>query len=244
MYLGGEKLNLSAGYSHNIFRISAAVLAILRIVLIAGLFVFTPPLSAQNQEPAGENSATDAAPPTAAELRAAELRAAELEAAELALTAGEAGSGVPAASQETVSVFVILRTILVLILVAAAIYGIVYIFKKMARPVEQQESHLRVLATASLGQNRFAHVVSVGTRAWLIGAGDGGVNLIAELEEQEAVDAMLLDASRRNAETAPGRFLDFKAMLRRLGAGNSQPVADNGIRPDKIRERRERLKGL
>jgi flagellar protein FliO/FliZ len=241
--LGGEKLNLSARHSHNIFRIVAAILAIFRIALVAGFFVFTAPqLSAQSQEGAGES----AAPPTAAELRAAELRAAELQAAEQALTFGEAGSGIPAASREPVSVFVILRTILVLILVAAAIYGLVYIFKKMARPAEQRDPHLRVLASAHLGQNRFVHVVNVGTKAWLIGAGDGGVHLIAELEEQEAVDAMLLDASRKNAETAPGRFLDFKAMLRRLGAaGDSrESVAGGGIRPDKIRERRERLKGL
>ncbi|GHV61465.1 hypothetical protein AGMMS49587_05680 [Spirochaetia bacterium] len=187
-------------------------------------------------------------------------------AAEQSLTLGEALPGAPAV-QGPASFFIILRMILVLILAAAAIYGIVYFLKKAVRPAGQRDSHLRVLASAHLGQNRFAHVVSVGTRAWLVGAGAGGVNLIAELEEQEAVDAMLLEESRRNAEAAPGRFLDFRAMLRRLGsAGNGrapgaepsagagldqgsppEPTAEalgRGSPPDNIRKRRERLKGL
>ncbi|GHV42046.1 hypothetical protein AGMMS49546_19420 [Spirochaetia bacterium] len=239
--MGGEKLNASEWYPHNIF------LTLRAVFLIAGVFIFVSPLFSQEQE---------AAVPTAVELRAAELRAAELQAAEQAMTFDGAGAGAPdgaAISREPVSVFVILRTILVLALVAAAIYGIVYLFKKMARPAQQQDPHLRVLASAHLGQNRFAHVITLGTKAWLVGASDGGVNLIAELEEQEAVDALLLDESRRNAETRPGPFPDFKALLRRLGAGQpphagSGPMQGDAPNPgsplNNIRQRRERLKGL
>ncbi|GHV91525.1 hypothetical protein AGMMS50268_20280 [Spirochaetia bacterium] len=230
MYLGGEKLNASEWYPHNIF------LTLCAVFLIAGVFIFISPVSAQEQE---------AAAPTAAELRAAELRAAELQAAEQVMTfnGAEAGDGTAVVSRGPVSVFVILRTILALALVAAAIYGIVYLFKKMARPARQQDPHLRVLASAPLGQNRFAHVITLGTKAWLVGASDGGVNLIAELEEQDAVDALLLDESRRNAEIHPGRFLDFKALLRRLGSAG-QPSAAGSDSLNNIRQRRERLKGL
>ncbi|GHV10979.1 hypothetical protein FACS189491_01420 [Spirochaetia bacterium] len=246
MYLGGEKLNVSAGFitfrhPHGLFRSAAAIAAIFKVALIVGFVAFTViPLSAQDQEP---DTASGAAAPTAAEQRAAELQAAERS-----LTFGGAESGTPgstAISPGPASFFVILRMILVLILVAAAIYGIVYVFKKMVRPAGQRDGHLRILAGAHLGQNRFVHVISVGTKAWIVGASDGGVNLIAEIEEQEAVDAMLLDMSRREAEVQPGKFLDFRAMIRRLGgAGNSRAPGVDAIHPAAIRQRRDRLKDL
>jgi flagellar protein FliO/FliZ len=266
--LGGEKLDVSTWCSYNIFRTQAVILTILRIVLIAGFFVFTSPLFAQNQEPGfvGESpagggtqagpAATGVASPVGAGPGASgpqagvasPVPATDPRSAEQSLALGEDAPGVPG-SPGSASVFIIIRMILVLILAAAAIYGIVYFLKKAARPAEQKDPHLRVLASAHLGQNRFAHVVSVGTKAWLVGASDGGVSLIAELEEQEAVDAMLLDESRRNAEAPSGRFPDFKAMLRRLGAGGMDGGAGNNrgpgsISPDTIRKRRERFKGL
>jgi flagellar protein FliO/FliZ len=66
------------------------------------------------------------------------------------------------------------------------------------------------------------------------------VRLISALEDQETVDAMLLDESRRAPE-AGSRFGDFKALLRRLGGGaGSAP----GFSADTLRRQREKLKGL
>jgi hypothetical protein len=83
----------------------------------------------------------------------------------------------------------------------------------------------------------------VGSKAWLVGAGEGGVSPIAEISDQEAVDAMLLeDASRKSAESIRGPLPDFGALLRRL-AGGSLPDKP-GASPENVRKRRERLKGL
>jgi flagellar protein FliO/FliZ len=120
---------------------------------------------------------------------------------------------------------------------------VVYFLRRAARPKDQRNPHLKILTSANLGANRFVYVVSVGTKAWLIGAGEGGVTPIAEITDQEAVDAMLLDDSRRSAEAAPSRFSDFRDLLRRMGgapaAGTSGPVS-----AESLRSRRERLKGL
>jgi flagellar protein FliO/FliZ len=132
--------------------------------------------------------------------------------------------------------------VLVLALAAAAIYGVVFFLKRAARPREQNNPHLKVLTSAHLGSSRFVHVISVGSHAWLVGTGEGGVSLIAEINDKEAIDAMLLDESRRSVESAPGRFPDFRALLRRLGAretSDGQPFS-----PENLRRRRERLKGL
>jgi flagellar protein FliO/FliZ len=162
------------------------------------------------------------------------------------------------------SLFIVIRMVLVLGLAAAAIYGVVFFIKKASRPPEQRNPNLKILTSASLGANRFVYVVSVGTKAWLLGAGDGGgVSLISEVTDQEAIDAMLLEDSRKAAESS-SRFQDFRALLRRLGGkppvsggfsvnnAGFAPGPENqgfsasggGVSAAGLRKRRERLKGL
>jgi flagellar protein FliO/FliZ len=141
------------------------------------------------------------------------------------------------------SVFLMLQMILILALAALAIYGVVFFLKRLARPAGPRDPHLRVLASVHLGASRFAYVISVGSRAWLVGAAENGVSLIAEIDDQEAVDAMRLDDSRKSAETG-SRFLDFKTMLRRLSGGNFPEDSGGGPVVDNLRKRRERLRGL
>jgi len=135
----------------------------------------------------------------------------------------------------------IVRTVIALILVAAAIYGVVFLLKKIARPPSTKDQFLKVLSSAHLGSNRFVHVVALGGKAWLVGASDGGVRLISELDDQETVDAMLLEDSRRQANSSLPRALDFKALMRRFGAGGELPP---NVSLDSIRRKRERLNKL
>lgn len=141
------------------------------------------------------------------------------------------------------SLWSILRTILALVFVAAAVYGVVFILKRIARPNVAKDPHLKVLASAHLGSNRYVHVVSLGRKAWVVGSAEGTVNLIAEVEDEEEIDAMLLEDSRRLAES-PGAFsLDFKELMRRLGGGSGGP-GPGGPSADSIRKKRERLRGM
>jgi flagellar protein FliO/FliZ len=152
--------------------------------------------------------------------------------------APEEGESIAAPS--TLSGFSLLRTVLILALTAAAIYGVVFFFRRLAKPQEQANLYLKVLAKAPVSSGGAVAVVAVGTRAWLVGAGDGGVSLIAEIEDQEMVDAMLLDNSRNGPGTGGSKLPNFSSLLRRLGAG------DNGKRPGAadLRARRERLNKL
>jgi flagellar biosynthetic protein FliO len=148
---------------------------------------------------------------------------------------------------------------LLLILAAAAIYGVVYAVKKFSRPRGTSNPYLRVLATTQLGPNRFVHVVALGTRGWLVGSGEGGISHIADITEQEALDTLFLEESRSLAR-GPGRPGDFRSLLRRLGRMNSGTPAEpagpeslSGETPapgegealaENIRRRRDRLRGL
>jgi flagellar protein FliO/FliZ len=137
------------------------------------------------------------------------------------------------------SFWVIFRLIVVLALVAAAIYGIVFFLKKISKPTIQQDPVLKVLAGTPLGANRFVHVVGVGSKAWLVGATDGGVSLIAEITDQETIDAMLLEDSKRGAEAA--KASGFASLLRRAASGQAAP---DGPKAENVRKSRERLRGL
>ncbi|MDR0486840.1 MAG: flagellar biosynthetic protein FliO [Treponema sp.] len=138
------------------------------------------------------------------------------------------------------SIWIVVRMVLTLALVAAAVYGIVFLIKKTSGKNDTKDPFLKVLATAQLGSNRYAHVVSVGSKAWLLGSSDGGVNLIGEIEDRDILNAMLLEDSRKSASATNGRFPDFMAILRRLG----MPADTRVSGADDIRKRRERLKGL
>ena len=55
------------------------------------------------------------------------------------------------------------------------------------------------VANLSLGQNRSAQILSVGSRAFLVGITDRSVNLIAELDDRELIDAMNLAADKTSS---------------------------------------------
>jgi len=148
-----------------------------------------------------------------------------------------AAAGDAAAPRRPSSILAILRMILVLALVAGLIYFVVYLLRRMGKPQVEQNPHLKILASAHLGSGRYLHVVSVGKSAYLIGAGEGGVSHIADISDQEAVDAMSLDASQKSAETRP--LFDFQALLNKFTGGISAKEQD---RLENVRRNRKRFK--
>ena len=144
------------------------------------------------------------------------------------------------------SVWIVLRMVLVLALAAIAIYGVVFFIKRLARPPQSKDPHLKILASVPLGGDSFAAVISVGNKAWLVGGGSGsGLSLISEIEEQEVLESMLLDEAQRSAESTVNRFPDFRSFLNRMGGGNQKPKEGGlDIHAFSLRKHRERLKGI
>ena len=163
-----------------------------------------------------------------------------ITAAEQAIALPPEGAGGAGTITTGSSVWNIIRILLTLAVVAAAIYGLVFFVKKFSRGNTSQDPFLKILASTPLGTSRAAYVISVGSQAWLVGAAESGVNLISEIKDKDILDAMLLEDSKKSAETPSGRLPDFKSFLRKFGmsANPEAPGAEN------IRKRRERLKGL
>jgi len=160
--------------------------------------------------------------------------------------AGEGGifldgsdSGDTAAANTGMSTWTVVRMVLTLALAAAAIYGVVFFIRRSSKKTVYNDPFLKILSNAPLGQNRYVHIVAVGSKAWLLGSSDGGVNLIDEIEDKDVLNAMLLEDSKKGSET-PGQFPDFLSVLRRLGVRSEARTTG----ADEIRKRRERLKGL
>jgi flagellar protein FliO/FliZ len=163
-----------------------------------------------------------------------------ITAAEQALSLEGDISGTNSPSSAT-SALGILKVLFTLAVVAAAIYGIIFLIKRTSRGNRTRDPFLKVLASIPLGTNRGAHIIAVGSRAWLVGAAENGVNLISEVEDKDVLNAMLLEDSRKNAESPIGRFPDFRTLLHKLGAPTESGTPPS---PDSIRKRSERLKGL
>jgi len=190
----------------------------------AGLLIQIPTVSAQDE---GENAVSE---------QTRDPRAGEWD---ISLNNNDGEDGSPAETTTGPSIWPIVRMVLVLALAAAAVYGVVFFIKRSSKKSDAADPFLKVLANAHLGSNRYAHIVAVGDKAWLLGSSDGGVNLIGEIDDKDVINAMLLEDSSK-VERNQNRLPDFFAMIRRFGAKAEKSVPS----VDDIRKRRERLKGL
>ncbi|AEJ19674.1 FliO/MopB family protein [Gracilinema caldarium] len=164
-----------------------------------------------------------------------------------ALQIGETAGTDTVRAQSGITFWTVFRLVLVLGLSVAAIYGIVFWLKKLARPAELRDPYLRVLASTHLGSNRYIHIVAVGTKAWLVGSSDGSVQPIAEITDKETLDAMFLDESKKLAETGKSQH-DFTSILRRFipqsHSDNQNLQSPVNIHAERLKKQRERLRGL
>jgi len=190
----------------------------------AGLFIQIPTISAQAED---ESALSE---------QARDPRAGERD---FSFNENDGGNDSPAETIAGPSIWSVVRMVLVLALAAAAIYGVVFFIKRSSKKNDAEDPFLKVLANAHLGSNRYAHIVAVGDKAWLLGSSDGGVNLIGEINDRDVINAMLLEDSTKS-ERDQSRFPDFFGMIRRFGAKAEKSVPS----ADDIRRRRERLKGL
>ena len=240
--MGGEKLKSSR---------PAWAFLIIIIFIINDLFGVTLSIFAQSasSEPDAGISVSENTFENSAEASDPELAAARNSYPdESTIILGESPA-VPVPSGSS-SLFVALRMVLVLALAALAIYGVVFFIKRISRPQERTDPHLKILARAPLGNDSYAAVISVGAKAWLVGGASGGVSLISEIDDTETLETMLLDDARRSAETANKRFPDFRSLISRLGGSSAggksgkQGDAENDSLHENLRKHRDRLRGL
>ena len=100
---------------------------------------------------------------------------------------------------KTNNVWQFIKLILVLILVIACIYGIVWLLKKSTGTNFQSGPYLKKVAAVNLSPGKSVYIVSTPTQAFVVGAGDNSVNLIGEINDKELIDTMNLAAENQPA---------------------------------------------
>ena len=115
-----------------------------------------------------------------------------------------------AAGPDTFAYF--LRMILVLALVVGAMYLVFTVMRRLAKPKDSGDSPIRVLGSRALGAGKAVHLLGLGSKAWLVGASEHSISLIAEIDDKELLDGLELDAATHK----PPISSDFAAILSSL----------------------------
>lgn len=142
-----------------------------------------------------------------------------------------------------------LRVIVVLGVIIALIYALVWILKKLTGIKASEGDEIRVYSTRSIKGNSALHLVEAGNRIFLIGSTDSSINLISEIDEKEAIDAIRLNSSgapvSRSFAGIIKKHFSTKSIRKSKSAerGGAQEYSpDDSIL--NLQKQRERLKNL
>jgi flagellar biosynthetic protein FliO len=149
------------------------------------------------------------------------------------------GSAAPPPAVTGVSTWDFVRMLIILALVVGVIYLLFWILRRSSGKKIQENDLIRVLGSRSLAGNRALHLIEVGGSVYLVGASDGGVQLISEITEKESLDSVRLKAAEQPASA--GR--SFPQILSEIFRPARKPFsAGEGI--GFLRGQRDRLKKL
>ena len=119
-------------------------------------------------------------------------------------------TGTAIADGSSYGVWFFIRTILVLVVVLALVWVFFLFLKRLSGTTTSSDPYLKKVATLTLSPGKFVYVITLNSRGYLVGVSDNSVNLIAEIEDKELIDAMNLNAPQGADEKKP---MDFSSIL-------------------------------
>lgn len=119
------------------------------------------------------------------------------------------------------SVWSFVKVVLALVVVAGCVYAVfVFMRKGASGGAQPHDPFLRQVAHLSLGPGKSVRVVSLMDKAYIVGVGEGGVSLIAEVADKELVDSMNIYADKHDRTSRPKSFADVLEMFMPSRGGN------------------------
>lgn len=149
----------------------------------------------------------------------------------VANSSGSAGEASSTSSASTVWLFV--RMILVLALVIACIYVIVWLIRKSMRPGAENDPYLKKTASITLSPGKTVQIVTLQDKAYLLGVADSSITLISEITDKELVDAMNLNVPAGNSK----KPADFASLLASLTGSAKRTESFLKSRREKLSDR-------
>ena len=121
--------------------------------------------------------------------------------------------------QKQSAVWPFIKMFLILAVLVAAIYGVIYFIKRNVNKTVDEDQYLRRVAFLNLAPGKSVEVITLLEHAYIVGVSDAGINLISEVDDKELVEAMNLNSDKNRKVTKPK---NFREELERIFPGVSR----------------------
>jgi flagellar protein FliO/FliZ len=137
-------------------------------------------------------------------------------------TPNQATSGDPGSP-----LWAIVKLLSALAIVIAALYGGLYLLKRMMmtrRTASARQAALEVIESAYVGPKKTVSLVRVGNKAVLVGVTDQQISMLTELSPAETADLLTQTPETKTAETFAHMFKRTTDKFREMQTGKAQPI--------------------
>lgn len=128
------------------------------------------------------------------------------------------------------------QLILSLAVVCGLIYGVLYFIRRSRHFTAADDPFLKTVASLPLAPHKTLYVVTLIDKAYLVGAADSSLSLIAEITDKELIDAMNLHAAQ-----AAGPKQDFSSFLHTIFPAAKPKKTESNPFDSFLSKQRERL---
>ncbi|WP_147614802.1 FliO/MopB family protein [Treponema pectinovorum] len=111
--------------------------------------------------------------------------------------------------KEPSTIWLFVRMIFALAIVAAFAYGIFYFMKRNVKNANDNDPFLRKVSQITLSPGKSVQIITLQESAYLIGVSDQNINLIGKIDDKELVNAMNLYADKNERVKKPKSFSEI-----------------------------------
>lgn len=145
---------------------------------------------------------------------------------------GTSTDGVVTSSGSGIGIFV--RMILALVVIVALIYGVFWFIKRKSNIVTNDDDYLRRVAAINVAPGKSVQVVTLIDKAYLIGVTDDSITLLGEIDDDELIKAMNLNADKKSNTKKPATFSDVLDMFLVKTGKNKNVFSDSEQKVDEM----------
>ena len=119
-----------------------------------------------------------------------------------------------------------IKMILFLCLVVAAIYAVMWFFKKKLNNTKSDDNFLRRVSSLNIGPGKSVEIVTLLDNAYILGVTDSNINVIDQLEDKELIEALNLNFDKNQNVKKPMNFADVLDIFMPNGPRNKNIYED------------------
>lgn len=151
----------------------------------------------------------------------------------------------PASQSEPSTLWLFVRMIFALAIVAGLAYGIFYFMKKTVKNGNDNDPFLRKVSQITLSPGKSVQVITLQESAYLIGVSDQNINLIGKVDDKELVNAMNLYADKNENVKKPRSFAEILEIFMPSNRQSEQSIysTNSQITAQSIKESLKKLNG-